>query len=74
MSVKARAKRTVHVVEPTLEDYAGHCYALVRSFCDAAGGRLNVKLWAGRNAANLGFPPQTAVRPGSSQYPLRIGP
>ena len=63
MSGETRAKRTVHVVEPTLEDYAGHCYALVRSFCDAAGGRLNVKLWAGRNAANLGFPPQVEVRP-----------
>ena len=63
MSGETRAKRTVHVVEPTLEDYAGHCYALVRSFCDAAGGRLNVKLWAGGNAANLGFPLHVEVRP-----------
>jgi len=63
MTGDARAKRTVHVVEPTLEDYAGHCYALVRSFCDAAGGRLNVKVWAGRNAANLGFAPQVEVLP-----------
>jgi len=63
MTGDARAKRTVHVVEPTLEDYAGHCHALVRSFCDAAGGRLNVKLWAGRNAANLGFAPQVEVLP-----------
>lgn len=63
MTSEARAKRTVHVVEPTLEGYAGHCYALVRSFCDAAGGRLNVKFWAGRNAANLGFPSHLEVRP-----------
>ncbi len=63
MSGEARTKRTVHVVEPTLEDYAGHCYALMRSFCIASDGLLNVKLWAGRNSANLGFPPQIEVRP-----------
>lgn len=63
------AHATVHVVEPTLEDYAGHCYALVRSFCDAAGGRLNVKLWAGKNAATLGFPSHVEVRPYFSRRP-----
>jgi len=44
----------VHVVEPTLEDYAGHCHGLVRSFCDAATG-FDVELWAGRGSASLDF-------------------
>jgi hypothetical protein len=71
MKGAALAKRTVHIVEPTLEDYAGHCYALVHSFCDAAEGVLHVKLWAGKNAANLGFPQRIEVRPYFSRH-LRL--
>lgn len=43
----------IHVIEPTLQDYAGHCYGLVRSFCDAAN--REVKLWGGRGSAALAF-------------------
>jgi glycosyltransferase involved in cell wall biosynthesis len=47
-------RRLLHVIEPTLQDYAGHCYGLVRSFCEAAPN-LNVKLWGGRGSAALDF-------------------
>lgn len=52
----------VHLIEPTLEDYSGHCYGLVRSFCDASGG-LRVTVWGGRGSEKLDFPKIVAVNP-----------
>ena len=50
----------IHVIEPTLEDYSGHCYGLVRSFCDASGG-LRVTVWGGRGSEKLDFPQAVEV-------------
>jgi hypothetical protein len=61
MSSAPRNNRALHVIEPTLEDYAGHCYGLVRSLCEAAKDFPRVNLWAGRHAAQLEFPPNTKV-------------
>jgi glycosyltransferase involved in cell wall biosynthesis len=58
-----RAKTaTVHVVEPTLQDYAGHCYSLVRSFADAASGQP-IAIWGGKGADSLEFGSHTDARP-----------
>jgi glycosyltransferase involved in cell wall biosynthesis len=51
----------IHVVEPTLEDYAGHCYELTRSLCEAATGR-SVTVWGGKGAAQLSFGPEVTLR------------
>lgn len=61
MSSASRGPGTLHVIEPTLEDYAGHCYGLVRSLCEAAKDLPRVTLWAGRRAANLEFPSNTEL-------------
>lgn len=50
------------MVEPTLQDYAGHCYDLTRSLCEAAGGRP-VTVWGGKGAAQLQFEPGVGLRP-----------
>jgi hypothetical protein len=63
MSNALHGSGTLHVIEPTLEDYAGHCYGLVRSLCDAAQDLPRVTLWAGRHAAQLEFPNNTEVHP-----------
>lgn len=52
----------VQVVEPTLEGYSGHCYSLVRSFCQAAAGAW-ISLWAAKGAASLDFGPGATVHP-----------
>lgn len=52
----------VHLIEPTLEDYSGHCFGLVRSLCDASGG-LRVTVWGGRGAEQLDFPQAIEVNP-----------
>jgi hypothetical protein len=61
MTSAPRNVGTLHVIEPTLEDYAGHCYGLVRSLCDAAKD-FKVTLWAGKRAAALEFPANTKLR------------
>jgi glycosyltransferase involved in cell wall biosynthesis len=58
----AESARRIHVVEPTLEDYAGHCYDLVRSLCDGAAGRA-VTVWSGKRAARLDFDPRVSLQP-----------
>lgn len=60
MASPPRAPAALHVIEPTLEDYAGHCYGLVRSLCEAAND-MRLTLWAGRRAANLEFPSNTEL-------------
>jgi glycosyltransferase involved in cell wall biosynthesis len=54
--------RGIHVVEPTLEDYAGHCYDLVRSLCEGAAGKA-VTVWSGKRATQLEFDPDVSLRP-----------
>lgn len=53
---------TIHVVEPTLESYSGHCHRLVSSFCRAAAD-WQIKLWAGKGAERIEFGPGVAVHP-----------
>jgi hypothetical protein len=54
--------RTIHVIEPTLEGYSGHCYSLVSSFCRAAPG-ARVELWSGKGSDGLDFGPDVTVHP-----------
>ncbi len=51
----------LHVVEPTLEDYSGHCHSLVSSLVRASRGRA-VELWKGRE------------RIGDLAVPMTFGP
>jgi glycosyltransferase involved in cell wall biosynthesis len=53
---------TIHVVEPTLESYSGHCHSLVSSFCRAAADR-QINLWAGKGADRIDFGPGVTVDP-----------
>src|SRR5262245_57192176 len=50
----------LHVVEPTLEDYSGHCHALVSSLVRAAQGRT-IELWKGEAFAPMTFGPNVTV-------------
>lgn len=45
---------SIHVVEPTLEDYSGHCYSLVSSLCKALQG-TRVDLWSATGSQGLDF-------------------
>ncbi len=58
----AERQRAVHIIEPTLEDYAGHCYDLVRSLCESAIDRA-VTVWGGKPATQLSFDPRVSLRP-----------
>lgn len=51
----------LHVVEPTLEDYSGHCHALVSSLVRAARGDA-IELWKGQ------------VHEGDLAVPMTFGP
>jgi hypothetical protein len=42
-------RETLHVIEPTLEGEAGHCYSFVVSLCQTAGD-YPLTVWCGRNA------------------------
>jgi hypothetical protein len=42
---------TIHVVEPTLSNEAGHCYSFVASLCKASDGARPLRLWASRHAS-----------------------
>jgi len=50
----------LQVVEPTLEDYSGHCHALVSSLARAAGGH-RIDLWSGEGSAPMAFGPGVTV-------------
>ncbi|HLG42140.1 MAG TPA: glycosyltransferase [Planctomycetota bacterium] len=42
----------IHIVEPTLQDHAGHCHSFIAALCGAGrGGPFEV--WASRRATNL---------------------
>jgi hypothetical protein len=53
---------TIHVVEPTLKSYSGHCHSLVSSFCRAAADR-RINLWAGKGSEQIDFGPGVNVHP-----------
>lgn len=42
-------RETLHIVEPTLEGEAGHCYSFVASLCQTAGN-YPLTVWCGRKA------------------------
>ena len=48
------------VVEPTLEDYSGHCHALVSSLVRAARGNA-IELWKGETAVPMTFGPDVTI-------------
>jgi glycosyltransferase involved in cell wall biosynthesis len=50
----------LQVVEPTLEDYSGHCHALVSSLVRAARGR-SIELWKGEALVPMTFGPEVTV-------------
>ena len=43
-------KPALHIVEPTLAGFTGHCHSLVRSLAAAAAPDCEVTIWAGRGA------------------------
>ena len=43
-------KPALHIVEPTLVGFTGHCHSLVRALAAAAAPDCAVTIWAGRNA------------------------
>lgn len=55
-------KTDIQIVEPTLEDYSGHCHSLVASLCGAAIDR-RTNLWAGSGAAGMDFGDHVLVHP-----------
>lgn len=46
---------TLHIVEPTLSNEAGHCHALVESLCRAGPDPRGFRVWCGRRAALPGL-------------------
>jgi glycosyltransferase involved in cell wall biosynthesis len=42
----------IHVVEPTLQDHAGHCHSFIESVC-RAGREHEFQVWGGRRAVPL---------------------
>jgi hypothetical protein len=61
----------LQVIEPTLEDYSGHCHSLVSSLVRASRGRA-IELWAGQ--LQPGQLQQGQVREGNSVVPMTFGP
>ena len=54
--------RRIEIVEPTLEDFSGHCFGLVASLCQALAGRP-ARVWAGKNSVLLKFGEGVRVEP-----------
>jgi len=52
----------LHIVEPTLENNAGHCHNFIASLCAAAPPGQRFVVWAGRRAVS-DLPPNAEVRP-----------
>lgn len=52
----------IEVVEPTLEDFSGHCYSLVASLCRASEG-LSVRVWTGKEARSLQLGDNVRIEP-----------
>lgn len=53
-------QETLHIIEPTLEGEAGHCYSFVVSLCQAAG-TYPLTVWCGNRAA-ISLPPGVCTR------------
>lgn len=51
---------TLHIVEPTLENEAGHCFSFVATLCSAARD-ITISLWCGHNA-KLELPAKINIR------------
>lgn len=52
----------LQVIEPTLEDYSGHCHALVVSLVRATAGSP-VDLWSGEGSGAMAFGPEVTIHP-----------
>ncbi len=52
----------LQVIEPTLEDYSGHCHALVSSLVRATAGSPN-DLWSGVGSVSMVFGPDVTIHP-----------
>ncbi|HZE91526.1 MAG TPA: hypothetical protein VE029_07445 [Rhizobacter sp.] len=50
----------LHIVEPSLQDSAGHCHSFVGSVCQAAGQHA-VTVWCGHQAA-ISLPPTVQIQ------------
>ena len=50
----------LQVIEPTLEDYSGHCHSLVASLVRASQGNA-IELWKGEAAVPMTFGPQVTI-------------
>jgi hypothetical protein len=61
----------LQVVEPTLEDYSGHCHSLVSSLVRALRGHA-IELWAGQ--VQQREVRQAAAREGHLAVPMTFGP
>ena len=60
----------LHVVEPTLDDYSGHCHSLVSSLVRALRGHA-IELWAGQVQQREAR--QAQARGGISAVPMTFG-
>ena len=55
---------SIHIIEPTLSDTAGHCRSFIESLCSAAGeDSRRFTVWGGRGAGLPG--------PGGSSFPVK---
>lgn len=52
----------IEVVEPTLEDFSGHCHSLIDSFCRAAEGR-QLRVWGGKGTGAMRLGRDLGVEP-----------
>ena len=50
----------LQVIEPTLEDYSGHCHSLVASLVRAARGKP-IEVWKGEALVPMSFGPDVAI-------------
>jgi len=54
--------RKLQVIEPTLEDYSGHCHALVTSLVRATAGSP-IDLWSGEGSGAMAFGHEVTIHP-----------
>ena len=52
----------LQIVEPTLEDYSGHCHALVSSLIRATRSSA-IDLWSGEGSERMDFGPGVTIHP-----------
>ena len=52
----------LQVIEPTLEDYSGHCHALVASLVRATAGS-RIDLWSGEGSEAMAFGHEVTIHP-----------